>query len=194
MKRLYLLVFFMLVILFCSCSSVTTVATSGAQAVYNRHSIKETLNDHYITMQAYKKIYNDDNPRFKNTSVGISTFHGEVLLTGEIPDKNDRKEIENLVHEVHGIKKVYNLTQISPPLSALKQASDAWITTKIRTKLLAMDEVDPSQIKVITENGTVFLMGIVPPEQAEATIQMARTTNGVQNVVKIFSYLRISKT
>jgi len=59
--------------------------------------------------------------------------------------------------------------------------------------LIATNEIDPSQIKVITENGIVYLVGIVPPEQAEIAIDLARTTDGVQSVVKVFSYVHISK-
>lgn len=176
------------------CTEVATVASSGGQALYNHNSIKETLDDHYITMKAYQQIYSDDDDRFKNSSVAITTFHNEVLLTGQIPYADERDKMVKLIREVKGIKKLYNLTVVSPPLPPLVQAGDAWITTKVKTKIIAMDGIDPGQIKVVTENGTVFLMGVVTHQQADKAIQLARTTDGVQSVVKIFYYLTISKT
>lgn len=191
MKRLF---FLFLILLMCGCTEVATVASTGGQALYNHNMIKETLDDHYITMKAYQQIYNEDDNRFKNTSVAITTFHNEVLMTGEIPDAAERAEMERLIRQVKGIKRLYNLTIISPPLSPIVQASDAWITGKVKTKIIAMENIDPGQIKVVTENGTVFLMGIVTHDQANRAVQLARTTDGVQSVVKIFYYLTISKT
>ena len=114
-------------------------------------------------------------------------------MTGQIPTKEESDAIESIVRQIPNLKEVYNLTSISQPASVLTQASDSWITTKIKAKLIASNDLDPSKIKVVTENGTVYLIGIVPHEEADVAIQLARTTDGVQNVVKVFSYLTISK-
>jgi osmotically-inducible protein OsmY len=183
---------FFIVLLFSLLGCVNTAIT-GAQAIYDRHNLQHTLNDQYITIQANRALY-WHSEKYKKSSIAISTFNGNVLLTGSVPSAELHAEIEDIVKKIPGTKKVYNLTEVSRPSSALTQVSDTWITAKVKAQLIAMDEIDPSKIKVVTENGTVYLMGIIFPQQAQIAVQVARTTAGVQNVVKIFSYLHISKT
>ena len=168
-------------------------AITSGQAVYNRQSIQTTLNDHYVTMKAEREIYLD-NTRFANTRVSVSSFNGVVLLTGQVPEASQKEDIEKIVRKISEADEVHNLITVSAPASALVQVSDSWITTKIKSKLLATNGVDPAQIKVITENGVVYLMGLLPKEEAEIATDLARTTDGVQSVVTIFGYITISKT
>ena len=174
----------------CGC---VNAAITGAQTIYNRHNIQANLNDQFISMKAQQAIYLR-NAQFKDTNVSVATFHGVVLLAGQAPKPSQKIEIEQLVKKIDGIKELHNQITTSPPSSAIIQASDTWITAKIKAKLIAMNDIDPNLIKVVTENGTVYLMGILPPEQADIAVDLARTTEGVQNVVKVFQYLRISKT
>lgn len=171
----------------------TNIAMSGVEAVYNRHSIQKSLNDQYITMKAFKTL-NIDTKLFKNTHIAVATFNGEVLLAGQVPHTWQRSKAEQLVKVIPGIKQIYNLIAIENPSSSLVRMSDTWLTAKIKAKLLASDEVEANQIKVVTENGTVYLMGILSPEAAQEAVELARSTDGVERVVKIFSYVRITKT
>ena len=192
---MFLRLFFVLGIscIISSCTTGITVATTGAQAVYDRHTLKQKMTDNYITMQAYRKIYTDTH-RYDGTNIAVATFHNEVLLTGEASQINQIREVEQIVKDIPNVNEVHNHLSVAGVSSTLTSASDSWITAKIKAKLIAIDEVDPSQIKVVTENGTVYLMGIVFPEQAETAAEVAAETAGVQEVIKHFSYLRISKT
>src|SRR5579872_3877263 len=163
-------------------------AVTGAQAVYSRHTLQSSFNDNYISMKAERLIYIDTN-RFKDTNVSVSSFNGIVLITGHVNTQAQRLEIENIVKKIPGVQEIHNVVTVSNRSSALTRVSDTWITTKIKTKLIAMNDVDPGQIKVVTENGVVYLMGIVPPEQADIAVDLARETEGVQSVVKVFSYI-----
>jgi osmotically-inducible protein OsmY len=171
----------------------TNVAMTGAQAVYNRHSLQKSVNDQYITMEAYKGIQREHG-RFKDANISVATFNGDVLLAGQVPESWQRAQAERIVKHIDNVKHVYNLVTVASPSSALVRISDTWITTKIKAKLIACNDVDATQIKVMTENGTVYLMGILPPSQAQAAVELASETDGVSRVVKIFSYIRISKT
>lgn len=176
-----------------SCAGpATTAATTTAQMAYNRNSLKKTYHDVQTTAQAYQKIYVYNN-KFKDTNVTVSAYNNVVLITGEAPTQEKKDEIDALVKSVPDTDEVYNFIEISPPVSPLTQISDSWITAKVKSKLIAANDVDPGKIKVITENGTVYLLGILPHEEADAAVEIARTTDGVQNVVKIFSYLTITK-
>lgn len=171
--------------------SCANVAVTGAQAVYNHHSIQKTINDQYITMQAYQKFQRDDR-LFKNTNIAIATFNSEVLLAGQA-DKWQRMRAEEIIKTIPNVERVYNLIEISSPSSTLVRMSDAWITAKVKSKLIASNDVDATQVKVVTENGTVYLMGILEPDAANVAIDIARNTDGVEQVVKMFSYIRITR-
>ncbi len=186
--------YFVVIILLClNLQACADVAMTGAQALYNRQSIKNNLNDQYITMQAFRAIEVDDK-RFKDANISIATFNGEVLLAGQVPHQWQRERIGRIVKQIPAAQRVYNLVTISNPSSTLTRISDSWITAKVKAKLLASGDLDARQIKVVTENSTVFLMGILKPSEADAAIDIARTTDGVTSVVKIFSYIQITKS
>ncbi len=176
----------------CMLAACVNAAVSGAQVVYNRHSIQKNIDDNYTTMQAYHAIDTYGNT-FKETHITIATFNDSVLLAGQVINKEQKQEIERIIRKEVGDRTIYNYLEIANPSSALTRASDGWITAKIKSQLIAINEADPTQIKVVTENGIVYLMGIVQPKQAEIAVDVARETDGVQSVVKIFSYLRIYK-
>lgn len=170
----------------------TNMAMSSAQAYYNRHSLEKHLKDHYLAMQAYKNLYVKSD-RFKDSHISIAAFNGELLLAGQTPTPEQKSRAEAKVRKISGIKQVYNLVKVASPTSSIIKISDTWITTKIKARFIASDEIDATRIKVVTENGAVYLMGIVDPEEGDAAATLASQVGGVREVVKIFSYLRISK-
>lgn len=178
-------------------SGVSSVALSsmstGAQAAYNHNNLQNTYHDHSLTTQVDFAINRATNI-YRNSRVAVSTFNSVVVLIGQVNSSELRDQLMPIAKSVPGVTTVYNLTTVNSPAASLIRVSDAWITTKIKTQLIAANEVDPSQIKVITENGTVYLMGIVFPQQAIIASNIARSTAGVQNVVRVFAYLYISKT
>lgn len=194
----YLVVRLSLILMTCvsvsDCANfAASAASTSAQAVYNRRSLTKTWNDQYITMRAHQALeYKTDE--FKDSNITVSTFNGEVLLAGQTPTEWQKAKAEEIIKQIPDVKEVYNAITLSSPSSTLTRMSDAWITTKVKTQLIASDDVDASQIKVVTENGTVYLMGIVPPEDAQAAVEVASETDGVSRVVKMFSYIRITKT
>lgn len=169
-----------------------SMVVSGAQAVYNRHSIEKNLTDQYITMKAFQRL-NIDSPDFKNGHVRVATLNGEVLLTGQVRSMLLRQQAEAIVKSVPKVKEIHNMLAISSPSSSLTRISDAWITTKVKAKLIAANELDATEIKVVTENGTVYLMGMVTPKDAQAASDIARKTDGVAAVVRLFSYMHITR-
>lgn len=178
-----------LTLLLAACANV---AMTSASAVYNRHGIEKNVHDQYMTMEAFKsiKMKSDD---FKNANVVIATFHDEMLLTGQVPEAWQKEKAEEIVKKLSGVRVVYNQLQIGSPSSTLTRLSDTWITTKIKAKMFASNEIESSDVKVVTENGVVYLMGTLQPQEADTVVNIARTTEGVESVVKIFSYIKISR-
>jgi osmotically-inducible protein OsmY len=183
-----------LVLSFNGCTSVAgSVASSGAQALYNHHSLSKSANDQYITLRSYQAI-DIDSDHFRNANINVSTFNRVVLLSGQVPDASQKVEAEQLVRKISGIEQIYNLITVEKPTSQLARLNDVWITTKVKAKLLTAADLDAAQIKVVTENSRVFLMGILRPKEARVAVAAASRTAGVHEVVKIFSYLNLSKT
>jgi osmotically-inducible protein OsmY len=175
-----------------SLQACMNVATSGAEAVYNRHSIEKNIKDQYLTFQAHRALYRKTNI-FNDANIVVSTYHREMLLVGQVPQAWQKKKAEQIIKQIPDIERIYNLISIQNPTSSLTQMNDAWITAKIKAQLLASSDVDSTQIKVVTENGTVYLMGTILPDEADAAVEIARTTDGVSRVVKIFSYVQITR-
>lgn len=182
-----------IMVLACLLQGCMNAAVSSAQAVYDRHNLQNSLRDRYIILMAERKIYLD-TPQFNNTNVSVTSFNGIVLITGQVPKPTQRVEIEAIVKQIHGVHEIHNLLTIAGPSSSLTRVSDSWITAKIKTHLIAMKDIDPSQIKVVTDNGVVYLMGIIPHAQADIAVDIARSTEGVREVVRMFYYVSISKT
>jgi osmotically-inducible protein OsmY len=177
----------------CSLSAcVTSIVTTGAQACYEHHNIQNTLYDQMLYVKVDRAVH-WYNKQYGDSHVDVSVFDHVVILTGEVPSEALRSQLVTTVKQVKGVTEVENLTTLNEPISSLTSISDSWITTKIRTRLIADNDIDPDRIKVITENGTVYLIGLVFIDEAETATQIARQTSGVQKVVRVFSYLHINK-
>ena len=165
-------------------------AAAGAAAiavVYDHRTIENTLDDTRIANKIANKIKHTE-VLDEESHVEVTVFNQVVLLTGETPDPAWRMRAEELAKQVRGVTRVYNQITIEGPTSTLTRTSDSWITTKIKSQMLANQDLKSSSIKVVTENGAVFLMGIVNRDQADIAVDLARQVSGVQKVVKIFQY------
>jgi osmotically-inducible protein OsmY len=167
-------------------------AAAGAAAiaiVYDHRPIENTLEDTKIANQTVDNIRTV--PALRNEShIDVTVFNHIVLLTGETPKQEWREQAENIAKSTPSVTRVYNQIAIQGPTSSLTRTSDSWITTKIKSEMLASEDLktNNSSIKVLTENGVVYLMGNVTQEQANTAIEIARQVSGVQKVVKIFQY------
>lgn len=179
-------------ILFLNLSACMTAATSSAQAIYNHKNLESNIHDQYITMRAYQAL-DIDCDYFKDANINVSTFNHTVLLTGQVPKPWQKKAAAQIIKKIAEGAVIYNVITVQPPIPPWVRLSDAWITTKIKTKLMSASDIDATRIKVITENGTVYLMGILPVSEAEEVVNAARDTEGVHAVVRVFSYVKISK-
>lgn len=167
-------------------------AAAGAAAiavVYDHRTITNTLTDTRIANHIYDKIRLE--PGLKDKShVEVTVFNRVVLLTGETPTAELRALAGQLAHHSPGVTRIYNQIVISGPTSTLIRTSDSWITTKIKGQMLANERLKSGSIKVVTENGTVYLMGIVSRSQAAIAVDIARQVSGVQRVMKAFQYIK----
>ena len=120
--------------------------------------------------------------------INFTSFNTAVLVSGEAPTAEDRQAVIELVKEVEKVSAVHDEITIAAPSSILSRSADAVVTAKIKTKLTAETELSSLHVKVVTENGVAYLMGLVNQEEGDIATEIARRTGGVQKVVKLFEY------
>ena len=165
-------------------------AAAGAAAiaiVYDHRKFEKIIDDQHLSNSIADRIRSVPNLH-THSHIDVSCFNGIVLLTGETPNPAWREQAENIAKSIPGVVRIYNQITVEGPTSSLTRTSDAWITTKIKTQMLATEGLKSSSIKVVTENGVVYLMGIVTREQGNVAAELARQITGVLKVVKIFQY------
>jgi osmotically-inducible protein OsmY len=124
----------------------------------------------------------------KDGHLGVTSFRGVVLLTGQVRDEASKALASEVLSGIPEVKTVYNELTISGPTALLARSADAVVTSKVKARLLANEAVRGLEIKVVTENGTVYLLGTVTRTEAEAATAAARAVGGVERVVRIFEY------
>lgn len=165
-------------------------AAAGAAAitmVYDHRTISNTMEDTKIANKIVANLKTNKS-LWQDSHIEVTTFNHIVLLTGQTPTAAWRQTAGEIAKSENGVDKVYNQLTIEGPTSSLTRTSDSWITTKIRTQMLAAQDLKSSSIKVVTENGVVYLMGMVSQTQANIAVDIARKVTGVQRVIKVFSY------
>lgn len=162
-------------------------ATAGGAIIYDKRTSDVILEDQEISNKAIGRLNAD--PDLKDVArVSVSTFNHVVLMVGQAQSEELRQRAYDDVRSVPQVKRVYNQVQISPILTTLDQSKDAWITSKVKSAMLAKPGLSSSQIKVVTENKVVYLMGLVTPNQAKLATETARNVGGVSKVVQVFEY------
>ncbi len=128
-------------------------------------------------------------PDFAQANINVTSFNGVVLLAGQVRSESLRKLAGEVAAKVRNVRRVHNELQVAGVTSGLARSNDAWLTSKVKTIMFANSEVSASRIKVVTENGTVFLMGLVTPQEADKAVEAVRRIRGVEKIVKIFEYI-----
>lgn len=184
-------------ILFCmlcllnSCASVISATTGddGIQEDRGRRSMGAVVDDGSIET-TIKVNMNAADEQLKDANVNVVSFNGTVLLVGQVPSQ----DIKNLATRVartssSRVKEVYNELEVAGVTTFLSRSNDAWLTAKIKTLMLADGEVSGMRTKVVTENGVVYLMGLLTQAEADVAVNLVSNTRGVTKVVRAFEYI-----
>lgn len=127
--------------------------------------------------------------KFRGVHISTTSYNLNVLLTGQAPTEEVKNEIAEVVRAIPSVKKVTNEIAVSGNVSLAARGNDAIVTSNVKARLLGNGKVSPNHIKVVTENGIVYLMGIVTQQEGDAAAEVARTTSGVARVIKVFEYI-----
>ncbi len=171
----------------CAAVVVGGAATSAIVAAQDRRTTGTIVEDKSIQLKAMQTV-SDVSGDDANVHVSAVSYNNNVLLIGQAPSRSVRGDIVQKVKNIEKVKQVHDEIVLKEPSSVLQRSTDSWITTRIKSEMAVTKDVNPTRIKVVTEDGIVYLMGIVKPVEEEITVDIARHVKGVKKVVKIFEY------
>jgi len=186
----YSIVIFNLLYLLSACAAaVVGGAAVGTSVAIDQRTTSGMFEDQGIKNK-FTELYFADTELNARTHINFTSYNNQALITGEAPNEQDKQTLSNIVDKISNIRRYFNEVQIAPASSIMVRSNDSYITTVVKTNIFnSVKALDGGQAKVVTENSSVFLMGIVTQKQADQITEIARTTNGVKRVVKLFEYI-----
>jgi osmotically-inducible protein OsmY len=172
----------------CAPLVVGTAAVTGAAVAHDRRSAGTVLDDQTIEFQALGNLH-ADKELYRQAHVNVTSYNRVALLTGEAPTEELKKRAAEIVRGIEKVRRVHNEIAIAAPSSFTSRSADTLLTGRVKAAMVGIKGFDPTRVKVVTENGVVYLMGLVTRAEAETATEAARTTSGVQRVVRIFEYV-----
>ena len=121
--------------------------------------------------------------------VNVTSFNRQVLLTGEVASERDRQTVVGLVEKIENVRSVVNELSITPISTLSERSNDLLITAKVKGSLVDSRDLFANSFKVVTERGTVYLMGRVTQREASSATNVIRNVNGVNKVVRLFDII-----
>jgi osmotically-inducible protein OsmY len=168
--------------------AVGTGVAVGASTAIDKRTTGTVIEDQTIEMKSSQAFRADPEIR-DQAHWNVTSYNTKVLLSGESINDNLRRRMEEIVRNIPKVTEVFNELTVAAPSSMMSRSSDTVITTKVKSLLLADKETKGLSVKVVTEKGVVYLMGLVSRQQADRATDITRQTGGVQKVVKLFEYL-----
>jgi osmotically-inducible protein OsmY len=164
--------------------AVTGVGAAAVMAS-DRRTTGTYIEDEGIEWKAIGKL----RDRFPGAHINATSFNRRVLLTGEAPSEESKKHAEDAVRSIENVKEVTNELLVAGASSYASRGSDSLVTSNVKARMVNNGKFAPTHVKVLTEAGVVYLMGLVTPSEGDAAVEVARTTSGVNRVVKVFEYI-----
>jgi osmotically-inducible protein OsmY len=175
----------------CTFLGVGTAELTGIALFHDRRDAQTIILDEKIENDAFLNL-NANGDIWDNAHINVTAFNGIVLLTGECRTGALMPTINTIVQNLHNVRAVHNHILLTEPAPISSRNYDSLITTRVKTAFASdrrMPGFDTNRIKVVSENGRVFLMGLVHQKEAEIATEIARRQSGVQAVIKVFEYL-----
>ncbi len=161
-------------------------AAAGGAMAADRRTSGIYVEDENIELKAVKKM---ETNLGEDAHVNVTSYNRNVLLTGEVPVADSKTKAEALVKEITNTRAITNEIAVGPKSSIGSRSNDAYLTSKVKTKFVTENKFSANLVKVVTENGVVYLLGIVTKAEGDAAVEIARNTDGVTKVVKVFEYM-----
>ena len=168
---------------------LATLMASLLLGACSNRSIGNKIDDQFLEPNVANAISRSHPDLTGPTShIVVTAYNGVILLAGQTPRADLKEKAAQVANGVQGVKKLHNELQVLQPTSALARSNDALITSKIKTLMLADSKVPSAKVKVVTENGIVYLMGLVTRAEGAAATNVASGASGVQKIVTLYQY------
>jgi osmotically-inducible protein OsmY len=165
---------------------VATGAGAGALMIEDRRTSGTYIEDEGIELKAGNRL----SEKFKDKAhINLTSYNRTVLMTGEVPTDAAKQEAEQIVRSTANVRNVVNELAIAGNSSYSSRSNDSYLTSKVKVRFVDANKFQVNHVKVVTENNVVYLLGMVTRKEADDAVEIARTTGGVQKVVKVFEYL-----
>lgn len=168
--------------------AVATGVGAGALMIVDRRNAETYLADEAIEIRSLNRISEKFGDK---VHVNVTSYNLKVLLTGEVPDEGIKADLEKAVAGIANVKGVTNEVQVGAVSSFQARSNDTYITSKVKARFIDANKFQANHVKVVTEAGTVFLLGLVTRKEADDAAEIARTTAGVKKVVRVFEYVEL---
>ena len=189
--KIYRVFAFLILVTLASCSTilVNTTNRDGMQEDPTERTTGAIIEDRSIETKIAVNMQAIE-PAFRKSSFDVISHNGVVLLIGQVESSELKSKATEIASKASTkIKRIHNEIEVSGRTGILSRGNDTWIATKVRTLMLANAEVPSGQVKVVVENGAVYLMGIISQSEGDNAANIARNVAGVTKVVKVFEYL-----
>ncbi|MCU7916348.1 MAG: BON domain-containing protein [Candidatus Thiodiazotropha sp. (ex Gloverina cf. vestifex)] len=165
-------------------------AATTAVVAHDRRTMGIMVEDQSIELKSYDSLGKDTQMK-KDSKINVTSYNKVVLMTGQVPTEAVRRKAEQIVSQVEQVRRVVNELEIGSTASFGEHARDVALTAEVKLRLTKIDlpDFDSLRVKVVTERGTVFLMGLLTKEEAHAVTEVVRYVSGVRRVVKVFEYI-----
>jgi osmotically-inducible protein OsmY len=158
----------------------------GGMVASDRRTSGTQLEDEGIELRAASQIRASLGTRVR---VSLTSYNRKVLMTGEVPSLKDKDRVEQIVAQVLNVASVVNELDVLDSPSLVARSSDALLTGHVKARLIDAPDLKSNAFKVVTERGTVYLMGRVTQREADRATEVVRATPGAQKVVRILDII-----
>lgn len=162
-------------------------AAGGATVVGDPRTTGSQVEDESIELKA-GNLLRGDKELSQQTHINVVSYNQVVVVTGEAPTEDMRSRVFDMIKGIEKVRTAHNEVTIAAPSPISARTTDSWLTTSVKAKIVGAKELNAIRIKVVTEAGTVYLLGLVKQEEGDLAAQLASQTAGVQRVVKLFEY------
>ncbi|WP_299071024.1 BON domain-containing protein [Accumulibacter sp.] len=167
-----------------------SAVSGGALATLDRRSLGTQTDDETVEWKASSRV----GEKFSdNVHLNFTSYNRRVLVTGEVPSEEVKGEIERIVAGIPQVQGVYNELAVAPVTSFSTRSNDSYITTRVKSRFVDSGKFSAVHVKVVTEAGVVYLLGLVTQREADSAIQVARTTSDVKKVVNLLEIISDAK-
>ena len=169
---------------------VAAGVTTGVLATFDRRSIGTQTEDESIEWKAASRV---GEKLGDAAHINFTSFNRKVLMTGEVPSAEAKAEAERILVEVPNVQGVHNELTVGPVTTYSERSNDAFITSKVKSRFVDSGKFNAVHVKVVTEAGLVFLLGMATQPEADSAISVARTTTSVKKVVNLLEIITPAK-